>query len=113
MSKAYHKVVGLYKTNLPQGLVPGQDSSMIITTLDLLIILLPYISPSDSQNLFQLCLDQTVLCSKDNGVQKRAYKILGRLVDSNKTSIDSAAVIQQLADWSEGLLPAAKKVSRE
>lgn len=82
---------------------------MVVTTLDLLIILLPYISPADSQNLFQLCLSQTVLCSKDNGVQKRAYKILGRLTEGDKASVDSAAVIQQLADWSDSLLPAAKK----
>jgi ribosomal RNA-processing protein 12 len=51
-----------------------------------------------------------VLGSKDSGVQKRGYKILTRLVDSEKVRIDAEAVLRQLNELADCLAAAAKKV---
>jgi ribosomal RNA-processing protein 12 len=51
-----------------------------------------------------------VLGGKDNGVQKRGYKILTKLLESGKVIIDAPSIIQRLDDLSDGLSPAAKKV---
>ena len=54
-----------------------------------------------------------MLANQDNGVQKRGYKILTKLVESNKVPVDAQSVIQRLDDVSEGLAPAAKKVGQK
>lgn len=48
---------------------------------------------------------------KDNGVQKRGYKILAKLVESGKVSVDAEAILRQLDELADGLAPAAKKVT--
>lgn len=60
--------------------------------------------------LFQLCLSGNVLSSKDNGVQKRGYKILAKLLNVGKIQVDAVTVLRQLDEQSDGLSPAAKKV---
>ena len=71
MVQVYTKILGLFKTNLsaPQPATEGEN--VVITMQDLVIILLPYLTPVDAFKLFELCLSQRVLCSKDNGIQKR------------------------------------------
>ena len=79
-------------------------------TLDLLVLLLSYLPSAEATALFELCLSKDFLESKDNAIQKRAYKILAKLVEAGKVSIDAQSVLQQLDNFLDGLSPAAKKV---
>ena len=83
-------------------------------TQDILLLLLPYLSPSDSQSLFELILQPAVLSHTDNGVQKRGYKILAKLVEGKGESVLGSGgvegVLGRLDGVVEGLNPAAKKV---
>ena len=80
-------------------------------TQDILILLLPYLSTKDATELFQMCLSSDILGGKDNGVQKRGYKILAKLVHSGKVTVDAEPILGQLDKLVEGLAPAAKKVN--
>ena len=92
----------------------GQDlGSVAAMTQDILILLFPYLSPADATTLFNLCLSADVLTGKDNGVQKRGYKIMTKLVESSKVSVDAETVIRQMDALSEGLAAAAKKVCQD
>lgn len=79
-------------------------------TQDILILLLPYLSQADAKALFEFCLAPEVLGRRDNGVQKRGYKILAKLIESGKVDVDVVAVLKKLDELLEGLTPAAKKV---
>lgn len=79
-------------------------------TLDLLVLLLPYLPTAEAQALFESCMSKEILESKDNAVQKRGYKILGKLVEGGKVPIDSQVVIEKLDGFLDGLSSAAKKV---
>ncbi|KAG6845310.1 hypothetical protein H0H87_011160 [Tephrocybe sp. NHM501043] len=114
ITRAYIKVVELFKNNMTLAAKApshgGQDlGSVAATTQDILILLLPYLSSPDATALFSLCLGPQVLSGKDNGVQKRGYKILTKLVESGKVVIDAEAVVRKLDELSDGLAPAAKK----
>ena len=88
----------------------GQASdSMTVMTQDLLLLILPHLSSADASALFDLYMTTEVLESKDNGVQKRGYKTLARLVESGKVQIDAAAVFKKLEGLVDGLAAAAKK----
>jgi ribosomal RNA-processing protein 12 len=90
----------------------GKEAGKVTTaTQDILILLLPYLSSSDSAGLFHLCLTNDVLGGQDNGVQKRGYKILTKLVESQKVMIDAELTLRQLDEFVTNLTPAAKKVS--
>lgn len=115
ISKANKKVVDLFRQNLvtsakapvPQG---GQDvASVTATTQDLALLLLPYLSADDAQALFDMCITEEVLTSRDNAVQKRGYKILAKIVENKKNQIDAVSVLGDLQRFSGGLSPAAKK----
>ncbi|KAF9049933.1 armadillo-type protein [Panaeolus papilionaceus] len=108
------KVVQLFNTNLPlsqKAHFGNQDDigNMTVTAQDIFVLLLPQLSQSDSQNLFELTMKREVLCCKDNGVQKRGYKILSKLVEGGKVTVDAEQVLRTLDDMIEGLTPAAKK----
>ncbi|KAG6903066.1 hypothetical protein C0995_006253 [Termitomyces sp. Mi166 len=115
ITKAYVKVAELFKNNLTLAAKGpsqhgGQDSgSVTAMTQDILILLLPFLSTADATALYNLCLSTEVLTGKDNGVQKRGYKILTKLVESGKVTVDAEAVISQMDKLSEGLVAAAKK----
>jgi ribosomal RNA-processing protein 12 len=79
-------------------------------TQDILILLLPYLSQADAQALFNLCLNSEVISGKDNGVQKRGYKILAKLLEEDRVEVDIIAVLKTLDELSVGLTSAAKKV---
>ncbi|KAG6900495.1 hypothetical protein C0993_009805 [Termitomyces sp. T159_Od127] len=115
ITKAYVKVVELFKNNLALAAKDtsqhgGQDSgSVTAMTQDILILLLPYLSSADGTALFDLCLSTEVLTGKDNGVQKRGYKILTKLIESGRVTVDAETVICRMDELSEGLVAAAKK----
>ncbi len=82
---------------------------MTAVTQDLIMLVLPYLSNEDATALLKTCLASDVLESKDNGVQKRGYKILARLVESGKVEVDAAAILKKLEGLVDGLAAAAKK----
>jgi ribosomal RNA-processing protein 12 len=85
-------------------------SSVVAMTQDILVLILPYLSTHDASGLLDVILSKEVLTNPDNGVQKRGYKILARLVEGGKVSLDVESMINQLDGFSDGLCPAAKKV---
>jgi ribosomal RNA-processing protein 12 len=109
--------VDLFKQNLAKSQVapadngPDDSGSVTAMTQDILILLLPSVSSTDATTLFQMCLSSEILGSKDNGVQKRGYKILAKLIESGKVTVDAEPVLSLLNDLAEQLVPAAKKVS--
>lgn len=82
---------------------------MTVMTQDLLLLVLPYLSAEDATALFNMYLESDVLESRDNGVQKRGYKILARLIESGKVQVDAATVLKKLEGLVDGLAAAAKK----
>jgi ribosomal RNA-processing protein 12 len=106
-------VFGLFNQNLKtsrnaRGSTDG--SSTISMTLDILVLLLPYLSTQDVSELFDAIFSEEVLVNPNNAVQKRAYKILARLVEGGKLPIDAERLFKRLDELSDGLSPAAKKV---
>lgn len=112
VSKAYGKVAELFRQNL-QKLVRVSDvqQSPATTTMvqDLLILLLPFLDTSDINSLFRVCLTEEVLACRDNRVQKRGYKLLGKSVASGKLHVDVLGTLRQLDSFVIGLSPAAKR----
>ena len=53
---------------------------------------------------------EDVLENKATGVQKRGYKILSKLVDSEKIEVTPESFIQRLEGKADGVSAAAKKV---
>ncbi|KAH9485194.1 Ribosomal RNA-processing protein 12 [Psilocybe cubensis] len=113
---AFLKVVQLFKTSLPMAQKTlgnissaGDIGNMTTTSQDILILLLTNLSVTDSQALFEFTLTPEVLSCKDNGVQKRGYKILAKLVDAGDIAVDPEVVLRKLDDLTEGLTAAAKK----
>jgi ribosomal RNA-processing protein 12 len=106
--------VQLFKANLAaarKGPTIGSTDNMAATFQDILIFLLKNLGPTESTSLFDLCLSPEVLSGKDNGVQKRGYKILTKLVVNGKVPIDAETILRKMDDLTEGLTPAAKKVN--
>lgn len=112
ISKAYRKVVELFQQNLQTFTAAPdvqQNAHVTIMTQDLLILLLPCLEAQEMSSLVQICTTNEVLCCKDNGVQKRGYKVLAKVLSSGKVETDAPATLQQLDLFTTGLSPAAKK----
>lgn len=112
ISKAYRKVVELFRQNLQRLIAaPDMQQNANVTTMtqDLLILLLPCLEAREMMSLVQICMADEVLCCKDNGVQKRGYKILAKVLSSEKVQTDTLATLQQLDSFTTSLSPAAKK----
>ena len=107
-------MVQLFKTNLgaaEKGPTIGSTDNMAATFQDILILLLKGLGPINSISLFEICISPEVLSGKDNGVQKRGYKILTKLVVNGQVPVDAEAILRKLDDFTEGLTPAARKVN--
>ncbi|KAG6333632.1 hypothetical protein ID866_5457 [Astraeus odoratus] len=112
ISKAYRKVVELFQQNLRKFIsAPDaqQSAAVVAMTQDLLILLLPFLDTPDITSLFHVCLTEEVLSCKDNGVQKRGYKLLAKSISSEKLQVDVLATLQQLDVFVAGLIPASKR----
>jgi len=83
---------------------------MATTAQDILILLLPNLPGPDLKTLFDLSLTLDVLTCKDNGVQKRGYKILTKVTESGKVDINVESTLKKLDELVDGLSVAAKKV---
>ncbi|KAL4078409.1 armadillo-type protein [Scleroderma yunnanense] len=112
VSKAYLKVVELFKQNLQKFTsAPDvqQNATVTAMTQDLLILLLPFLETPDITSLFRVCLSEEVLSCSDNAVQKRGYKLLAKSINSGKLQVDVLDTLQRLDLFVAGLSPAAKK----
>ncbi|KAI0266803.1 NUC173-domain-containing protein [Gloeopeniophorella convolvens] len=112
VAQAYRKVFDMFKQNLakPQPTRgPADSGSVVAMTQDILILILPYLSTEDASALFEVTLSAQVLSNQDNGVQKRGYKILAKLIEGSEVTPDIESVVKRLDELSEGLSPAAKK----
>lgn len=104
-------MLDIFKGELPK--LTGKttdDESKALMALDLVLLLLPFLSTSDANSLFNLCISKEILTAKSNGVQKRVYKILCKLAESQKVPIDAEKVLRELDLSVEELSSAAKKV---
>lgn len=112
ITQGYRKVFGLFSQNLKKSRNDRGSTDTISTismTLDILVLLLPYLSAQDASELFDAIFSEEVLVNTDNAVQKRAYKILSRLVEGGKLPIDVEQLFKRLDELSDGLSSAAKK----
>ena len=111
---AFQKVLGLFRTNLPEAQSNPNSTTdlgnMATTAQDILILLLPNLPAPDLRTLFDLSLTSDVLTSKDNGVQKRGYKTLTKVIESGKVEVDVESTLKKLDELVDGLSVAAKKV---
>ncbi|OAX40112.1 NUC173-domain-containing protein [Rhizopogon vinicolor AM-OR11-026] len=105
IAKAYRKVLDLFRQSLQQ----SDNGNTTAMTQDLLILLIPFLDAQDVATLFSTCLAQEVLCHRDNGVQKRGYKILAKLMENGEEEGDALQTFRRLDELSDGLSPAAKK----
>lgn len=89
-----------------------EQRTVVANMQDILVLLVPYLSKKDAQAVFDLCLSQQVLTNADNGVQKRAYKLLARILQANKMDVSSMIeeLFAKLDEVAEKTLAAAKKV---
>ncbi|KAF5393513.1 hypothetical protein D9757_000788 [Collybiopsis confluens] len=111
---AHEKVVALLRENIGKvtsaaGKPVNDEESTVVTALDLILLILPYLSSVDRTALFSICLSPAILCAKDNAIQKRGYKVLTKLIFVGKMTLDAEAVIRELDALSDALNSAAKK----
>ena len=121
MTKTCRKVVDMFKSNLKKmttasnsnGNANDEQNGIVASMQDILILLIPYISEKDANTVFDLCLAPEVLKNRDNGVQKRAYKLLGKIVATGKLTIDGEDLFVKMDEVADDTLSAAKKVGVE
>jgi len=109
-SNVFLKVLQIFKSGHPTP--QNQSDGFVETTTaqDIFTLLLPNLSDSDSKALFDISFVHDVLACKDNGVQKRGYKILTKLVESGKLVVNASSVLAKVDKMTDGLNSAAKKV---
>lgn len=87
-----------------------EQRQAVASMQDILILLIPYLSSSDAQTVLNLCLKPDMLGNKDNGIQKRAYKLMGKVLAADKLSaIDAESLLETMDANSDSVLAAAKK----
>ncbi|KAH8119547.1 NUC173-domain-containing protein [Phellopilus nigrolimitatus] len=108
MTKTCRKVVDMFKANLSKMSAPSSSNAhahpteeqrgVVAAMQDILVLLVPYLSQSGR-----------VLKNRDNGVQKRAYKLLGKLVQADKVAVDAEDLFTKMDEAADDTLAAAKK----
>ena len=85
------------------------------TTLDILLLILPFLSLGSSQTLFEMALNKDLVENSDPGVQKKSYRILSRLVEQGvlqgKVNIIEH-VVKRIGETSETVSQGAQRVCR-
>lgn len=101
ITNAYGNVLGLFKNNLP---TPNEhkataDHTTLVLSLDIIIQLLPHLSPTQLTEVLNLALLPAVLGCKDNAVVKRAYRLSGKIVETRAQELSefsAVTVLEQL-----------------
>lgn len=108
--KTFDKVTEMLSANL--GKVNNQKASQIVVTmLDILILLVPYLPPTKAKDLFKMCMRKALLSDKENAVQKRGYKVLSKLLENSAFDIDVESVLRTMSELSDDVVVAARKVT--
>ncbi|QRW23973.1 ribosomal RNA-processing protein 12 [Rhizoctonia solani] len=77
LSATFKKVSAM----LSQNLKGAAATPLAHTALDLLVLLVPHLSPTDATKLFTIVFADNVISNADGTVQKKAYRILARLIE--------------------------------
>ncbi|ELU36689.1 pre-rRNA processing protein Rrp12, putative [Rhizoctonia solani AG-1 IA] len=77
LSATFKKVSAM----LSQNLKGAAATPLAHTALDLLVLLVPHLSPTDATKLFTIVFADNVISNVDGTVQKKAYRILARLIE--------------------------------
>jgi ribosomal RNA-processing protein 12 len=82
--------------------------------LDLLIIFVPYLPPTQSTSLFNATATPAMLEHPDATVQKKSYRLLKRLLEGGKLDVkgdELEVFVGKLNDVGGGVGPGAQRVS--
>nr|XP_019045182.1 ribosomal RNA-processing protein 12 [Kwoniella bestiolae CBS 10118]OCF24112.1 ribosomal RNA-processing protein 12 [Kwoniella bestiolae CBS 10118] len=110
--ETYNTVTTHLSTNLHTTVPPSAGASPIShTMLDLLIIFVPHLPPTQSQALFNAASQGTMLEHHDATVQKKSYRLLKRLLEAGK--LDKARNVEEfvkkLSEAGGGVGPGAQR----
>lgn len=84
------------------------------TMLDLLIIFVPYLPPAQSTSLFNATATPAMLTHPDATVQKKSYRLLKRLLEGGKMTLQAKQLeqfVEKLNTVGGGVGPGAQRVS--
>ncbi|KAF8335881.1 uncharacterized protein EI90DRAFT_2912815 [Cantharellus anzutake] len=109
----YNKLLEMLQTSLQDTAPQSGDIPLSHTSLDLILLLLPHLPPPLSSALLEKACSKDLLESKDRGVQKRAYRILARSIESVSVIRDDSVAIERLVKrivaTSQSILPGVEK----
>ncbi|KAH8828256.1 NUC173-domain-containing protein [Flagelloscypha sp. PMI_526] len=90
IAKAFSNVLGLFKGSI------GKQN--IGVSMDLFLHLLPYLTTGQVKEIFSLTLSEEILNSADGAVVKRAYRLLGKIVEirGNEIKVEAVGVLERL-----------------
>lgn len=115
----YDKVAGLLQQSLatytPAAPAPGKpepNSPRYVppvphTMLDLLIVLAPHVRGAHAAALYELVQSDALLAASDNGLQKKAYRVLLRWLSGPARHVSAAALVCRLAALTDAVRPGA------
>ncbi|CAK9785021.1 putative ribosomal protein [Cutaneotrichosporon oleaginosum] len=113
--ETYNTVTKHLSDNLGSSKIPGPGASPIShTMLDLLIIFVPSLPPAQSVSLFAATATQDLLMHSDATVQKKAYRLLTRLIEAGRlgTAINGdnlETFVQKLNEVATAVGPGAQR----
>ena len=82
--------------------------------LDLLIVFVPYLPPTQSTSLFNAIATPAMLEHSDATVQKKSYRLLKRLLENGKLNVEGKELetfVEKLNAVGGGVGPGAQRVS--
>jgi len=94
-------------------IAPG-SSPLSHTMLDLLIVFVPYLPPTQSTSLFNAIATPAMLEHSDATVQKKSYRLLKRLLENGKLNVEGKELetfVEKLNAVGGGVGPGAQRVS--
>lgn len=89
IAKTYEKIVSTLNSSLSTSHITRETGPKSIppishTMLDLLILLVPFMSLDEAQKLYTLVTQEELLVSRDSGLQKKTYRLLAKLMEGPK-----------------------------
>jgi hypothetical protein len=117
IAATYEKVTSHLASALAQNAAAkGNLPPVSHTMLDLLIILIPHLPAAPAKALFNAASTGNLIENSDAAIQKKSYRILTRLIESNKANALQGEgfdeFVQKLVDVSASIGPGAQRVGR-
>lgn len=113
--ETYNTVTQHLSNNLDNEKIPAEGASPIShTMLDLLIIFVPNLPAAQSASLFSATATQELLLHHDATVQKKAYRVLKRLIEAGKLGAAASGenleqFVEKLNEVATGVGPGAQR----